>query len=297
MDGVINVLKPPGMTSSDVVVYLRRLMKVKKIGHAGTLDPGAAGVLVVCIGRATKIAEYMMDADKTYRGGLVLGVETDTLDADGNITNKSTSLPELSDIEVVFKKYQGRILQTPPMYSAIKHQGRRLYKLARQGEKVEVAPREIEIFKNKILEFYPPDQVFFQVSCSKGTYIRSLVRDIGESLGCGAYLSYLIRVASGQFSIAESISLQEIKRALLESKIEEFITPMDIALSQFPSLVIDDNAYTRVINGNLIGKDSVISDLGCIAEGKLFRVYCRKHFIGLGYIDANKMIRMRKVLG
>ena len=147
------------------------------------------------------------------------------------------------------------------MYSAIKHQGRRLYKLARQGEKVEVAPREIEIFKNKILEFYPPDQVFFQVSCSKGTYIRSLVRDIGESLGCGAYLSYLIRVASGQFSIAESISLQEIKRALLESKIEEFITPMDIALSQFPSLVIDDNAYTRVINGNLIGKDSVISDL------------------------------------
>ncbi|MGI5852482.1 MAG: tRNA pseudouridine(55) synthase TruB [Caldicoprobacterales bacterium] len=297
MDGVINVLKPPGMTSSDVVVYLRRLLKVKKIGHAGTLDPGAAGVLVVCVGRATKIAEYMMEADKAYRGGLVLGVETDTLDADGNITNVTTYLPELSHIEEVFQKYQGRILQTPPMYSAIKHKGKPLYKLARQCQSVEVAPREVEIFENTLLEFYPPNEVYFQVSCSKGTYIRSLVRDIGKSLGCGAYLSHLIRLASGQFNIAESVSLQEISGALLESKIEKYVTPMDIALSGFSSVTIADNAYARVINGNLIRKESIISGLGCIAEGELLRIYCRKRFIGLGYIDSDNMIRMRKVLG
>lgn len=297
MDGIINVLKPSGMTSSDVVVYLRRLMKVKKIGHAGTLDPGAAGILVVCIGKATKIAEYMMEDHKTYRGGLILGIETDTLDADGNILKESTFLPELSAIEEVFKKFKGKLQQIPPMYSAIKHKGKRLYKLARQGEKVEVPARSVEIFENKVLGFYPPKGISFEVTCSKGTYIRSLARDIGKSLGCGAYLSYLIRTKSGKFTIAESVTLQEIKRALLENKLDNLIIPTDTALAKFDAITIDDKAYKRIINGNPVKGDSVISDLDSVIDGELLRIYCRNRFIGLGYVDTDNMIRMRKVLG
>ena len=296
MDGVINVLKPPGMTSSDVVVYLRRLLKVKKVGHAGTLDPGAAGVLVVCIGKATKIADYIMEADKVYRGGLVLGIETDTLDSDGQIMNKNSNVPDLPSIEEAFHNYKGKLLQKPPMYSARKHKGKRLYELARQGQKVEVPPREIEIVENKVLEYSPPNQVFFEVACTKGTYIRSLARDIGESLGCGAYLSFLIRASSGTFAISDSLSLQEIKEAFLEQRIHSFLMPMDHALSKFNAITLADHVFSKAINGNIIGIDSVISNVEGIDEGQLLRVYCQDKFLGLGYLNDSNRIQMRKVL-
>lgn len=296
MDGVINVLKPPGMTSSDVVVYLRRLLTVKKVGHAGTLDPGAAGVLVVCLGKATKIADYIMEANKTYRGGLVLGTETDTLDADGRIINQNSSLPDLPSIEEAFAEYQGGRLQKPPMYSARKHRGRRLYELARQGQKVEVSPREIEIFENKVLKYYPPNQVFFEVTCTKGTYIRSLARDIGQSLGCGAYLSFLIRVSSGAFAIDKGFTLQEIKEALLEQKMDRVLMPMDSALSKFNAITLSKDVFMKAVNGNIIGLDSVTSDIEGIDKEELLRVYCQDQFLGLGYINASNRIQMRKVL-
>lgn len=284
------------MTSSDVVVYLRRLLKIKKIGHAGTLDPGAAGVLILCLGKATKISDYLMDENKTYRGGLVLGVETDTLDADGRILSESSKLPDQLAIEKAFNKFQGRMLQDPPMYSARKHRGKRLYELARQGRDITVTPREIHIFENRILGYLLPREVFFEVTCTKGTYIRSLVRDIGKSLGCGAYLSYLIRISSGGFIISNSFSLQEIKRIFLEQKIGNILIPMDRALNRFNSITLEDEAFNKAINGNMIKKDFITSDSMLAKKGELLRVYCRGQFIGLGYINTKNMIQMRKVL-
>lgn len=296
MNGVINVLKPPGMTSSDVVVYLRRLLNIKKVGHAGTLDPAAAGVLILCLGKATKIADYIMESNKTYRGGLVLGIETDTLDADGQIVNRNSNYPNLLSIEEGFQNYQGKLSQMPPMYSARKYRGKRLYELARQGKKVDLPPREIEIFENKILGYYPPDQVFFEVKCTKGTYIRSLVRDIGENLGCGAYLSFLIRISSGIFTIDNSFSLQEIKEGLSEGGMDRFLIPMDSALCKFKAITIADKFLTRAINGNILEMNSVISKLEGIPKGQLLRIYCQDRFLGLGYINEDNRIQMRKVL-
>ncbi len=296
LNGVINVLKPPGMTSSDVVVYLKKLLKVKKVGHAGTLDPNAAGVLVICIGKATKIVDYIMEDNKTYRGGLVLGVETDTLDADGRIINQSSIIPHFSSIEKVFNKYQGKLLQKPPMYSARKYRGKRLYELARQGQEVEVPPRSIEIFENKILEYYPPNEIFFEVTCTKGTYIRSLVRDIGQDLGCGAYMSFLIRTSSGTFTIENSFTLQEIKDALLQQSISNILIPTDKALSKFKSIILKDHIFSKAINGNIINLDAAASDISNMPHGELLRIYCKHQFIGLGYINDNNRIQMRKVL-
>lgn len=296
LNGVINVLKPPGMTSSDVVVYLRKLLKIKKIGHAGTLDPNAAGVLVICVGKATKIVDYIMEDNKTYRGGLVLGVETDTLDADGKVINQNSTSPHLSDIKEVFQKYQGKLLQNPPMYSARKYRGKRLYELARQGKMVEVPPRSIEIFQNKILKYYPPNEIFFEVTCTKGTYIRSLVRDIGQDLGCGAYMSFLIRTSSGTFTVENSFTLQEIKDAWSQQKINNILIPMDKALFKFKSITLKDHIFSKVINGNIINLDAVTSDIDNISQGELLRVYCKKQFIGLGYINDSQKIQMRKVL-
>ena len=296
LNGIINVLKPPGMTSSDVVVYLRKLLKVKKVGHAGTLDPNAAGVLVVCVGKATKVVDYLMNDNKTYRGGMVLGKETDTLDADGRIIKESPILPNLSSIEEVFQKYQGKLLQKPPMYSARKYKGKRLYELARQGQEVEVSPRAIEIYENKVLEFCPPKEIIFETTCSKGTYIRSLVRDIGRELGCGAYMSFLIRVSSGVFTVANAYTLQEIKVSLLQLNFDNFLIPIDEALSKFKSITLADHIFSKAVNGNIINLDYVISNMDYISQGELLRVYCNNKFIGLGYINERQKIQMRKVL-
>lgn len=296
MNGIINVLKPPGMTSSDVVVYLRRLLRVKKVGHAGTLDPGAAGVLLICLGKATKIADYIMEDNKTYRGELVLGIETDTLDGDGRILNKNPKIPDYYKVAEAFQKYKGELLQTPPMYSARKYKGKRLYELARQGQKVEVASRAIEIFENKILNYYPPDRVLFEVTCTKGTYIRSLARDIGETLCCGAYLSFLVRLSSGAFTAESSFTLQEIKAALQEGNMDKVIIPMDSALSKMKAITLKAHVFSKATNGNIIRMDAVTSNVEGIGQEELLRIYCRDQFLGLGYINSSNKIQMRKVL-
>ncbi|NLJ41195.1 MAG: tRNA pseudouridine(55) synthase TruB [Clostridiales bacterium] len=296
LDGIINVLKPPGMTSSDVVVYLRKLLNVKKVGHTGTLDPGAAGVLVLCLGRATKISSYIMADNKVYKGGLSLGIETDTLDADGRIINKTMLLPDYTDIEKAFAAYQGKMLQHPPMYSARKYKGKRLYELARRGERADVPPREIEIFENRILDFSSPDKVSFLVSCTKGTYIRSLAKDIGDSLGCGAHLAFLIRIANGPFTIEGSYTLQEIGKAFSEGKIDDIIIPMDKALLKFRSVELEDRALKAVVNGNAVEATLIKSKEVGVVKGELLKVYCKGKFLGLGYIDDNNRVRMRKVL-
>jgi tRNA pseudouridine55 synthase len=211
MDGILIIDKPKGLTSHDVVKRVKRILRIKKAGHTGTLDPDATGVLPILIGKATKISKYLINSDKKYVGCMKLGVKTDTGDATGR-TISTSSMPFPSEIEIdrVFKKFSGHIRQVPPMYSAIKINGRPLYTLARKGIEVERKDREVIIHRLDILRIEDP-LIIFRISCSKGTYIRTLVSDIGDALGLGAHLISLRRTIAGRFRIEDSISLEELE--------------------------------------------------------------------------------------
>ncbi|HGJ67315.1 TPA: tRNA pseudouridine(55) synthase TruB [bacterium] len=220
MDGILVINKPAGMTSHDVVAKLRWILKEKRIGHTGTLDPDATGVLVVCIGKATRIIKFLDDSEKIYEGTITFGIKTDSMDASGQIIEISDS-SELNSNEIdrVFRSFVGEISQIPPMVSAVKVGGERLYKLARQGKTIDREARKINIFEFKLTKFYKEyfdDKIFskadFLVKCSRGTYIRALASDVGEKLGCGAHLSKLVRTKSGVFSLKDSIELDDIKK-------------------------------------------------------------------------------------
>ncbi len=212
MDGILIVDKPQGMTSHDVVDFVRKRFGLKKVGHAGTLDPIATGVLVILIGRCTKSSNGLMADDKEYEAALTLGATSDTGDGYGKLTPSGIASDYTAgDIEAAFKEFAGEIEQTPPMYSAIKFKGRKLYEFARRGMDVERKPRKVHIKDIEILKV-SSSEVYFRVSCSKGTYIRQLCADIGSRLGCGGYMSELRRTRSGRFGIAEAISLDELRK-------------------------------------------------------------------------------------
>ncbi|GAB6154517.1 tRNA pseudouridine(55) synthase TruB [Desulfosporosinus burensis] len=216
MEGVINVLKPPGMTSSDVVVWLRKLLKIKKVGHTGTLDPGVAGVLPICVGRGTRLAEYITEQGKAYIAEVTFGITTDTQDAFGKVTKRTSPDLKQNDLERVIPSFQGKVSQIPPMYSAVRKEGKHLYEYARQGLDVEIAPREVSIYKLELAKWYEGEypRAILEIECSKGTYIRTISHDLGQALGCGAHMSYLVRVRSGPFKIQESWTLEEIEEAI-----------------------------------------------------------------------------------
>lgn len=222
MDGILIVDKPQGLTSHDVVDFMRRRFGLKKVGHAGTLDPMATGVLVMLIGKCTRQSSSFMKDDKDYEGAMVLGATSDTGDAWGKITPAMKPVDFTDEaIRRVFNHFTGEIVQRPPMYSAVKVNGKKLYELARKGIDVEVAPRTVSIKKLEIESIKLP-QIRFAVTCSKGTYIRQLAVDIGEELGCGAYLSELKRTRSGTFSISDALLMEELKAlpaAELESRL------------------------------------------------------------------------------
>lgn len=213
MDGILIVDKPPRMTSHDVVNFMRRKFGLKKVGHSGTLDPMASGVLVILIGRATKLSSQFINEDKEYEAILTLGIVTDTGDCTGEVIRNSFSTIQYSreKLERIFAEFEGEIEQIPPMVSALKYKGTRLYKLARQGIQIKRKARKVNILKLQITDVNLP-QVSFKVGCSKGTYIRSLGEDIGQRLGCGGSLSRLRRIRSGSFSLKEAVSLEELKR-------------------------------------------------------------------------------------
>ncbi|WP_129722395.1 tRNA pseudouridine(55) synthase TruB [Xylanivirga thermophila] len=294
MNGIINVLKPPGMTSSNVVVYLRKLLKVPKVGHTGTLDPQAVGVLPICIGKATKLSDFLMSDRKTYIGELTLGVKTDTLDVEGKVISSKPVKCNIENIEEAFKVFSGDIEQIPPVYSAIKYKGQKLYKLAREGIEVSMPPREITIYKNEIIKYYPPDKVFFKVECSKGTYIRSLCRDIGDYLGCGAYMSFLMRSQSGYFDISHSYTLDEIEKYYKNGAIESFLIPMDLPLIKLKSIYISSKVYNKLLNGNAVYVD-FIDNKQDIVYNEYVKVYCKGQFIGVG-IFKDDCLKMKNVL-
>lgn len=221
MDGILIVDKPKGMTSHDIVDFTRRRFGLKKVGHAGTLDPIATGVLVLLVGKYTKSSTVFMAADKEYDATLVLGARSDTCDACGKITLSDTNIDfSRREIWAAFKKFLGEIEQVPPAYSAIKLQGKKSYELARRGIKVELKPRKVSIRELEILSIALPE-VRFRVACSKGTYVRKICADIGEALGCGGYLSELKRTRSGSFHIDEAINFEKLDRAKDKKILEE----------------------------------------------------------------------------
>lgn len=243
LDGIIVLAKPPGPTSHDVVAIVRRLTGVRRVGHGGTLDPFAAGVLPVFIGHATRVVEYHLADEKAYRAVVVFGARSTTDDLDGDITPTEGSLiTDRSRLEAALGDFRGRIQQVPPDYSAVRIAGRRAYELARRGEKPELRPRDVEIRELRLTDWDDGDGSrptgTLEVRCSAGTYIRALCRDLGERLGCGAYLAALTRTASGPFRLADAHSLDDTRAALAAGRTRDLLLPPDTGLEAYPRLIL-----------------------------------------------------------
>jgi tRNA pseudouridine55 synthase len=250
MDGILNINKATGLTSHDVVAKIRKLLKQKRVGHAGTLDPAASGVLPICVGQGTRIAEYLSESGKAYQAKIVFGATTDTYDAEGTITRTaSTTGLTLSKIEEILPHFLGSQMQVPPLYSAIKLQGQPAYKRARAGEEIALEPRAIVIYSLEVMDWNPP-YLSLAIECSKGTYIRSLAHDLGMQLGCYAYLDALIRTRSGPFPLSESITLEQLADAVHSDAVRQYLYPIDKALEQYPALALDAETTERVKHGN-----------------------------------------------
>lgn len=269
MDGIINVNKPTGMTSHDVVYRLRRILGVKKIGHTGTLDPDASGVLPMCVGKATKLADYLTATDKQYRAELSLGAFTDTQDASGEVLERFDVNVTEKQLRDVLCEFVGEIEQIPPMYSAIKINGKKLYELAREGKTAERAPRRITVH-GITLETFDAAQgkAVMTVECSKGTYIRTLCNDIGARLGCGGYMSALERTRSGRFSIEDAYTLERIESMAADGDLG-FMIKIGDALAEYEKVILaEKNAY-RMCNGIRIFVDGLEND-------KIYRAFDEK---------------------
>lgn len=258
MEGIIPLYKPKGMTSHDCVFKLRKILKMKRIGHTGTLDPDVTGVLPICIGKATKVAEYITDAGKMYEGEVTLGYSTTTEDASGEVveTKKVDRVISKSEIIEVLHTFTGTIRQTPPMFSAVKVNGKRLYEYARQGIEIERPTRLVTIYSIELLE----DSLIngettsfrFRVACSKGTYIRTLAVMIGEALGFPAHMSELSRIKSASFSLSDCFTLEEIESRMSEGTITEILYPIETALTHLPKYMINDKITEKVKNGAVL---------------------------------------------
>ncbi|MEE9400279.1 MAG: tRNA pseudouridine(55) synthase TruB, partial [Dehalococcoidales bacterium] len=249
MDGILNINKPPGKTSYRIVALVKRLSGERRVGHAGTLDPMATGVLPVCLGQGTRVVEFLMDATKTYQAQIELGVATDTYDASGQVTQTGDpSGINREQLESMLASFLGVTMQTPPMYSAVKHRGQRLYELAREGIKVERKSRPTKIHHLEITDWEPP-LVTVEVVCGKGTYIRSLAHDLGQSLGCGANLKNLIRSRYGPFSVKTAVTIPELEDAFGHGYWENFVHPIDSVLLHWRAVVVNEATENAIRNG------------------------------------------------
>jgi len=254
LSGILNVDKPAGMTSHDVVDAVRRMAGQRKVGHAGTLDPMAVGVLLVCLGQATRLTEYLMAGRKRYRAVIVLGTETDTYDAEGQIV-RSGGRTDFSreEIETALARFVGRIEQIPPAYSALKRGGQPLYKLARQGRPVQPEPRPVEIDEIALLAWAEPE-LTVEIACSPGTYIRSLAHDLGRRLGSSAYLGALVRLGSGRFRLEDAVSLERLEEAFRHGQEDRYLLPPDTALLDYPALIVGAADARRIRHGQPIAQ-------------------------------------------
>ena len=317
VDGVLVINKPTGWTSHDVVARARTLLRVSKVGHTGTLDPAATGVLLLCLGKATRVAEYLMSADKAYRAVLRLGVATDTQDATGAIVGRvAETLPDQSAIMGVMKRFVGRRQQVPPMYSAVKVQGVPLYKAARAGRTVSRSPREFTVRSLEILSISPTTEgtlppptldVTFDVVCSKGTYVRTLCADIGEALGVGGHLAYLERRRVGRFRIEEALSLDELADLAVRGSVETRLYTPAAALADLPALHIDCDAVEGLRHGVAVPVTRVVSSEGAWLAGACVRLLASDgRLVGIGkaprgseelkQVGQGTVIKLEKVL-
>jgi len=267
------------MTSHDVIYFIRRTLQVRKAGHTGTLDPGVAGVLPVCLGKATKVAQYVTDSGKSYRAEITFGLTTSTQDKFGEVLGKAdTSNLTTEMIAAAINEFRGEILQVPPMTSAVRHQGKKLYELAREGRVVERQPRPVYIYDIRPVKIdaagQPNPKAIFDVSCSKGTYVRTLCHDIGERLGCGAFMSFLVRTGSGPFQLEQAATLEEITRLAEAGRIGEILIPLDTALQHLPFVYVKSATVESVLNGSRI-YPAGIKDLPAdeLADGALVCLY------------------------
>ncbi len=284
IDGVINVYKEAGFTSFDVVAKLRGILKQKKIGHTGTLDPMAEGVLMVCLGKGTKLVDMITSGTKEYEATMRLGVTTDTEDITGKVLAENVVDNNMSNTEVLQAIYSfvGKYNQIPPMYSAIKKDGKKLYEYARAGVEIEREPRPVEIFSIDDIQINLPD-ISFKVHCSKGTYIRSLCRDIGEKLGCGGTLTSLTRSEVHGFYLKDSLKLSDIERLRDENKLLDYILPIDSLLGKYRVCDIKDKYIKYLINGNKLQEHQLSprEDGHNADDEEIIRVYNNNEFVAL----------------
>ncbi|HJV46698.1 MAG TPA: tRNA pseudouridine(55) synthase TruB [Bacillota bacterium] len=281
LKGILPLLKPAGFTSHDCVNKIRRILRTKRVGHTGTLDPSVTGVLPICIGQATRVVEYIQDLPKEYHATIQIGRSTTTEDADGELIEEQAVSPTFTEEQVraMVMKFVGEIEQVPPMYSAIKINGVRLYELAREGKEVERKARKVTIYSIEIeamsLE-QPFPEVTFRVRCSKGTYVRTLCVDIGKELGYPAHMKYLQRIASGPFQLKDCLTFEELEKAVTEGKVQGFLRPIDEGLLHYPDYTVNHEEALDVFNGKRL---KIEKDL---EEGILLRIYgTDQNFIAL----------------
>jgi tRNA pseudouridine55 synthase len=287
--GVLLLDKAPGLTSNQALQRTKRLFGVRKAGHTGSLDPLASGILPICLGEATKLCCYLLDADKTYWVRAKLGITTNTGDADGDILSEQpVPVLEPSLLEALLQRFTGTIRQVPPMFSALKHQGRRLYDLARQGIEVERPPREVTIFELALLDL-GPDTLDLNVACSKGTYIRSLVEDIGRALGCGAHVQALRRTAAGAFSVDHAYTLKALESFTAERRLAALL-PADAIVPHWPKVELNREmaGFFRQGQPVFVAKAPTSGSLRVYRQDGLF--------LGIGQVDAEGRVAPKRIL-
>lgn len=289
IEGVLPVAKPEGLTSHDVVARARRILGMKRIGHTGTLDPKVTGVLPLCLGRATRVVEYIQDLPKEYEAQLVVGIATDTEDMTGTVVSKVDHV-ELSELAIrnALLQFVGEIEQVPPMYSALKVEGKRLYELARQGIEVERQPRKVTIYAIELLDLkldLPQPVISIRVLCSKGTYIRTLCSDLGRALGYPAAMGKLVRTATGGITLDRCFSLEEIETLQRSGELEALLIPADQAVPHIPSITVEQAEAEKALQGKVIRDPA--ADVGVEEANGLVRLYATSgRFLGFFRKDA-----------
>lgn len=279
MNGFINLLKPPGMSSAQAVGSVKRILGIKKIGHAGTLDPLASGVIPIMVGRACKLFDYIQNHQKEYIFEIAFGKETNTLDAEGQIVSTTEKIPTMQEILAIIPQFIGEIQQAPPMYSAIKKDGKPLYMIARKGESLDIPLRNTEVFALQALQEIQNGKILFYVKCKSGFYVRSLCRDLAYTLASKAYMSLLIRRSVANFQLSNALSIQELLEKV-EKQQMDFILPMDFPLENYPKVNVSEKDRWDLRNGKKIA---------VLSEDNLYRVYERNCFLGLGKVQEQKM--------
>lgn len=297
MNGIVNILKPVGMTSTDVVRWIQRKTKADKTGHVGTLDPGAAGVLPICLGKATRLAEYYTLQRKSYRAEITLGIATDTQDSYGREIRRINLSITKNDFEKALKKFLGDIDQLPPMFSAVRKSGKHLYDYARQGIEVERSKRQITIYSLELIEWHEDTfpKAIFDIECSKGTYVRTICHDLGEELGCGGHMSFLLRLASGPFTLEDSKTLEEIEGSIIQGDTGFVIPPgwgLDLPIVELPIFRLEAFRNGLSTTSSLIRRGDSVIDSDDVAN---VQVYCDQNFIGIGELKDGEL-RPSKVI-